>query len=271
MQIVDIIQIICASIIGGGVVTLATYLAERLGSKVGGVIGGFPSTLLVTALFLIYGRDAEFAVSALGYIPASLAVYGITILSYYFLSKDSFLKGVIGSFSLWLLGVLILRSLIPFSISSSIISFILCFLIARCGIGYFGDSDFFKGEKVRYTFKQLFIRGLFSGLVVGLCVFLSKIAGPEMSGIFAAFPVATYSTFTIANYARGLSFARALALPFIVAGMWNSSVFAIVVHFTLIPLGVTLSVLLGLGASLLTAYLCLRHLANTERKIKYKA
>lgn len=78
--------------------------------------------------------------------------------------------------------------------------------------------------------------------------------------IFAAFPVATYSSFTIAYLVRGLSFARSLALPFIVAGMWNSGVFAVIVHFTLIPLGTTLSIILGLVGSLISAYLSLRHL-----------
>jgi hypothetical protein len=260
LQAIDILQIISASIVGGGVVTLTTFLAERLGSRIGGVVGGFPTTLLVTSIFLIYGKDAEFAKSALGYLPASLAVYGLTVFSYYVLSKDSFIKGAICSFTFWLLGVLILRSLLPFNIVASISSFIICFLFGRFGMAFMGDYVFYKGEKVKYRFSQLFIRAFCSGLVVGLCVFFSKITGPEMSGIFAAFPVATYSSFTIAYRVRGLSFARSLALPFIVAGMWNSGVFSVIVHFTLIPFGTTLSIVLGLFGSLTSAYACLRHL-----------
>jgi hypothetical protein len=265
LQAIDILQIISASIVGGGVVILATYLAERLGSRIGGVVGGFPTTLLVTSIFLIYGKDAEFAKNALGYLPASLAVYGLTVFSYYVLSKDSFIKGAIGSFILWLLGVLILRFLLPFNIIVSISSFIICFLVARFGMAFMGDYVFYKGEKVKYRFSQLFLRGLCSGLVVGLCVFFSKITGPEMSGIFAAFPVATYSSFTIAYWVRGLSFARSLALPFIVAGMWNSCVFAVIVHYLLIPYGTTLSISIGLLGSVISAYVCLKHLERSEK------
>ena len=46
-------------LVGGVWVTLSSVAAERFGSKAGGLIGGLPSTIVVTLLFIGLTQSAE--------------------------------------------------------------------------------------------------------------------------------------------------------------------------------------------------------------------
>jgi len=56
-------------------VTLSTIAAERFGSKIGGLIGGLPSTVIVTLFFIGLTQTPQVAASATTIIPLSMSLY----------------------------------------------------------------------------------------------------------------------------------------------------------------------------------------------------
>ena len=68
-------------------VTLATVAAERLGSKMGGFIGGLPMMVAITLFFIGYVQTPQAASEATGPIPLIMGFNGIFLVVYVALAK----------------------------------------------------------------------------------------------------------------------------------------------------------------------------------------
>src|SRR6188768_4529005 len=73
-----IIQVIAAFLIGGGIITLLSLLAEKADAKIAGIILMFPTTIVLGFFFLGLSTSAE-AVSNI--VPATLIPLGIVVFS----------------------------------------------------------------------------------------------------------------------------------------------------------------------------------------------
>jgi hypothetical protein len=86
----DGVRLLLGFAAGGLAVAATTLLAERHGSRLGGYIGGLPSTLAVALLFvaLTGGRDA--AIRASGIAPLSFGINGLYVLLFVALTPLGF-------------------------------------------------------------------------------------------------------------------------------------------------------------------------------------
>jgi hypothetical protein len=73
------VKLVLGFLVGSFWVVLATLAAEHLGTKVGGIIGGFPSTVAVSLLFLGLVRSPGYVVAATEIFPAASAINGAFI------------------------------------------------------------------------------------------------------------------------------------------------------------------------------------------------
>ena len=220
----DYIHLIAAFLIGGMAVMISTIAAERFGSVVGGVIAGFPSTFLVAVLFLLFTKGTDFTRIALIRGPASLGIYGLSLLTFGMCSKKSFWIGLGMAFFVWMLGSIVILQLTSLDMGLAVGVFLLCFLTSKWILCEYGQLLVSKGSKQSYSAYQVAARVLASGFVVFSAVAVSKWGGPEIGGIAAFFPVTTYSTIVIFYLSRGKDFARSMTLPFVYGGMWNSGI-----------------------------------------------
>ena len=69
MDTIFLVKIALSFFIGGSWVVLATHLADKLGSKIGGLITGLPSTLLFGLFFLGWTQSSQAAVTATSITP----------------------------------------------------------------------------------------------------------------------------------------------------------------------------------------------------------
>jgi hypothetical protein len=76
-------------LVGGIWVTLSSVAAERFGSKVGGLIGGLPSTIVVTLLFIGLTQTPERAAESAIIVPLVMGVNGIFVTVFIFLSRQA--------------------------------------------------------------------------------------------------------------------------------------------------------------------------------------
>ena len=101
-------------LVGSAFVTLCTVAAEKFGSKVGGLIGGLPSTVVVTLLFIGLVQTPEAASQATDVIPLVLGFNGLFLVTYVFLAQWGLWIGLGSALAVWsvlaLLTILLRRS-----------------------------------------------------------------------------------------------------------------------------------------------------------------
>lgn len=234
-------------LVGGIWVTMSSVTAERFGSKVGGLIGGLPSTIVVTLLFIGLTQTPDRAAESAMIVPLVMGVNGIFVTVFISLSKRGLLPSLVGALLTWLCLASILIGLNIQTLWVSVPGWLLlatgCFLVVEKGMKIVSQ----RRKAIRYTAGQIASRAAISGTVVAFAVLMSKIAGPLAGGIFATFPAVFLSNLIISYRTGGPDFASAVAKSLMVSGIATVPIYALLVWF-LYPR-------LGLGFGTLFAFL----------------
>ncbi|MBN1224712.1 MAG: hypothetical protein JXB23_15810 [Candidatus Aminicenantes bacterium] len=239
-------------IAGSFAVSLTTVAAEKFGSNVGGLIGGIPSTSVVALLFIGIVQSPEYVIQATNVMPLVMGFNGLFLVIFVILSRYGFLAGLGGAFAMWfgLSYTTISLGFRHFGIGMALffLSFIFSYFVMEKKL----HLPAVAGVRVRFTPLQIAARSLFSGLVIAVVIFLSKVSGPLIGGVFAVFPAVFTSTIVISSLSRGVAFARALTKPLLVSAMINVIVYIIAVRYLYPELGLVLGTIGALAASSLS-------------------
>ena len=95
-------KLLLSFVVGSAWVTLSTLAAERYGSKMGGLIGGLPSTAVVALLFIGLTQTPLVASEATTIMPSAQGLNGIFIIAYLLLVRRGLLQGLLGALLVWL-------------------------------------------------------------------------------------------------------------------------------------------------------------------------
>mgnify|MGYP001062645933 FL=1 len=233
--------------VGGIWITISSVAAERFGSKVGGLIGGLPSTIVVTLLFIGLTQTAERAAESAVIVPLVMGVNGIFVTVFISMSQRGLAPALAGALLTWFILALILMILNVQVLWISILAWLVlgvgCFLVVEKGMKITSQGR----KATRYTAGQITGRAALSGTVVALAVLMGKVAGPLAGGIFATFPAVFLSNLIISYRSGGAAFASAVAKALMVSGLITVPIYALLVWF-LYPR-------LGLGFGTLIAFL----------------
>ena len=247
---------LCLGFFLGGVwVTLSTISAERFGSKIGGLIGGLPSTVVITLLLIGLTQTPQVAVDATIIIPLSMSVTGLFMVVYLFLARRGLLVGLSMALLVWfglasLLDTLVIRyAWLP--ILGWITLTVVYFLIVEKGMHI---PSRLLG-KVHYTKSQILFRALFGGIVIAFAVLMGKLGGPILGGIFSTFPAMFLSSLVITYRVGGADFSRAIGKSLLMSGMLTVPVYALAVGCFYPRVGMGIGTLLALLLSTGVAYL----------------
>ena len=69
------------------VVILVTIIAEKYGTKTGGVIGTLPSTIIIAFLFIALDKGVQFASESVAVVPAEMGINLVFLLIFALLSQ----------------------------------------------------------------------------------------------------------------------------------------------------------------------------------------
>jgi hypothetical protein len=242
-------------------ITMGTVLAERYGTKIGGLVAGLPSTILVSLFFIAWTQSLETAVAATTVVPVVGGINCLFIIAYIYLIRVNFWLAFAGALAVWFLLSLVLVIIqfdsFPFSLTAYVCMLLFSYWVAETRLKIKSES----GKKMRYTLPIILFRGIFSGLVIALAVAMTKIGGPLIGGTFAMFPAMFIGTLFITHFAHGASFSAAVMKASIL-GAISVVVYGTSVRYTYIPLGLLPGTLVSLALSFGCAFFIHRFLVK---------
>jgi len=225
------LKLLMSFFVGSIWVTSVTVFAERFGSRIGGFIGGLPSTVVVALLFIGLSQSTKDASRAAAMIPMIMGVNGLFILVYLARIKQGLIQAMITALLVWFL---VVAFIIWTRVDSALFSFIIWVL--TIGGWYYIVEHLMSipqagGIRVPYTMKQIIARGLFSGVIISIAVLIARLTGPVVGGIFANFPVIFISTLFITHQTGGAEFSRSVAKTLMISAMVNVGVYCFAAYF----------------------------------------
>ncbi len=236
-------------------ITLGTIAAERFGSKIGGLIGGLPSTVAVALLFIGLTQSPTAAAQSTTVIPLAQGLNGIFIVVYLLTAHRGLITGLACSFLAW---ACIAASLIAINLQSFWLSVVCWVALALAAYHIVEKQMTIKAHakvQVHYTPWRIAGRALFSGAVISFAVVMGKLGGPVYGGVFASFPAVFTSTLTISYLTAGAEFSRAVAKSMLLSALINVVLYAIAVRYLYLWLGLAWGTALALLFSAGTGYL----------------
>ncbi len=232
-------------------ITFGTVLAERYGTKIGGLVAGLPSTILVSLFFIAWTQSLETATAATTAVPVVGGINCLFIIVYIYLVRVNFWLALAGALAIWFFLSLILVIMkfnnFPISVFAYICMLAFSYWVAERRLAVRSET----GRKIQYTIPIILYRGIFSGLVIVIAVVMTKVGGPLIGGMFAMFPAMFIGTLFITYFTHGASFSAAVMKASIL-GAISVVVYGASVRYTYVPLGL----LAGSFVSLLISFFC---------------
>jgi uncharacterized membrane protein (GlpM family) len=257
------INALLSFVVAGTWISLSTWLAERLGTKTGGVIALLPSTILVSLLFVALTVNKDFAADAALSVPLGMAINSIFLTAFVFLLRMGLVKATAVSLVVWGCCALFFRQL---QIESVIVTTIIFGVVMSTS--YYILEHVAKIRSVakrdqKFRVSLIFYRALFAGTVVGSTVIISRFAGHFWTGIFSTFPAVMLTSMVILTRAQGADFARATAKTMILSS-GNIVVYAFAVNYLYKTMSLGLATLLAFILAILFLVLLSPLLARSK-------
>jgi hypothetical protein len=243
-------------------VTLTTLSAERFGSKLGGLIGGLPSTVVIALLFIGYTQSPQVAAQATTIMPLAQGLNGLFILTFILLIPYKLKLALPASLLVWfclatLLFLLDLQNFIV-SIMGWLILLVFCYFVLERWMQIKSRDR----QGFTYPRSQLIWRALFGGAVISFAVLMGKLGGPLLGGIFGSFPAMFLSTLVITSHIGGADYAKPVGKSLLVSGLINVPLYEIMVRYLYPSVGLAIGTIIAVGISIGTGYLTFRFMKS---------
>lgn len=242
-------KLVLSFVVGSLWITMSIMLAEKYGTKVGGIVAGLPSTILISLFFIAWTQSTHIAVEATTIVPIIGGVNCLFIIIYIVLLRINFWLAFGVAFLIWsiLSLALVANGFNNFTISliSYVCLVVISHAIAEKGLKVKSES----GRKIRYTPALIAFRAIFSGLVIMFAVVVTKVGGPLLGGMFVMFPAMFIGMIFMTHFSQGAAFSAAVMKSSILGAM-SVVIYGIVARYTYIPLGL----MGGTAASIIVSF-----------------
>ncbi|HUD19073.1 MAG TPA: DUF3147 family protein [Patescibacteria group bacterium] len=256
------VRLMLSFIVGATWITTATILAEKYGSKIGGVITGIPSTTVLSLFFIGLTQSPAFAVKSVVAIPVVLGVDALFSAVYILLSKRSFVTSIAIPLVIWfILSFFVVLSELS-NLGLSLILFGVLYASSIFVVGKRTDVRSQGSRKMTYSFGQILFRACLSGSIIAGAVVASRLGGPILGGVFASFPAIMLSTMIITRLSHGKDFSSAIMKVLMISGGLNVVIYALAVELLYPSLGLYVGTAAAFSVSLITSYLTYRFIQN---------
>lgn len=250
-----IYQIVIPFILSAIIVIGVTVIAEKFGTKVGGILGTLPHIIIIAFIFIALNKGTDFASRSAAVVPAEMGINVLFLLLFAHFSHRSSRVAIFSSLVIWtaLSTILVLVEFHNIFIAIAIYliscSFTVIVLEKMKKVRSRGKV------KVHYTFSKLVSRGIMAGAVISFAVLMSNI-GSVISGIFSVFPAMFLSTMVISLREHDPGFVEGLAKS-MVFGTPSVTSYAVAIHFLYPEAGLVFGTIISFQISVIIAMLIL--------------
>jgi hypothetical protein len=241
-------QVIIPFFLSALIVILIMYIAERYGTKTGGIIGTLPSTIVIAFIFIALNHGVTFAAQSVAVVPAELGINLIFLLFFALIVHRSVLGAFLVSFLVWIMLSALLFLLHINNIYISLGIFGLSLLITFSILEHVKQIPSAQQVIVDYTPRKIALRGILAGIVITVAVLLSNL-GATLSGIFSVFPAIISSTMLISVKEHGPDFAAGIAKSMTI-GSSSILIYATVIHILYPPSGILIGTIVAYALAL---------------------
>jgi len=236
MDNIFVLKLILSFIVGSLWITMVTILAEKYGTRIGGLMAGLPSTILISLFFIAWTQSERVAVDATTIVPIIGGINCIFIVAYIFLLKINFWVALGGAFLIWTLlsfGI-VLINFNSFPVSA--ISYACLVLITHYIVEKVLKVRSKAGRQMQYTLSIMIFRGVLGGLVIVSAIIVTKIGGPLIGGMFVMFPAMFVGMIFMTYFSHGTTFSAAVMKSSIL-GAISVVIYGIMVRYSYLTLG----------------------------------
>lgn len=222
-------QLFLPFILSAIIVVIIMFIAEKYGTKIGGILGTLPSTIVIALVFLAINKDINFASKSASVIPAELGINILFLIIFAILIFRSVIIAFFISISVWMILSILIIIINLNNIWISITIYLISLILALIILEKIKKIKSIKNVNYHYNKKKIILRGLIAGIVISIAILLSNI-GAIISGIFSVFPAIIISTMLISYKEYGPDFSAGMAKSMII-GISSVAVYATSVHF----------------------------------------
>lgn len=250
------LRVALSFVLGGLTVTVFTAVAERGGSRAGGLLLSFPVKVTIAMVLIGLNEGAAVAGAAAAAIPLGLGInLAFLLATAFFVERLAPWPALACATGVWLLVGLLAILLVPPSLAWSVGAWLAVWLVGLALLWRAGGAQPRKREGATFGAWGLLSRAAGAGTIVALAVVLARVGGPLLGGLASVFPSGWITTMVILTRHHGPAFTKA-TVRVMVAGSIAPTLFGIVVWATYPSLGVwlgtTLAILTALVASMMT-------------------
>lgn len=231
------LQVLLSFIIAGSWIAVLTLLAERFGSKAGGLIANLPSNIMITLIFITVSHGNVFVKGMVPAIPVGLVIDSVFLVVFILLLNYNLAVSILGSLGCWLLLALFANRIHMETLWINTAIYISITIIAFLVVEYGWKIPAMGRSGKTYTLGQMAIRAAFAGGIVGGVVLISHFVPAYLTGIISTFPAVLFSSMVILAVNQGKTFAQATGKVMILSTS-NILVYVLGVAFTYPILGI---------------------------------
>jgi hypothetical protein len=243
-------RVVLSFVLAGSWIAFVTVLAERLGSRLGGLFTNLPSNILFSLIYIGLSNGIPFVTGMVPGIPLGMLIDTVFLVVMMATLRFGILRSLLASLGSWAILAWLANALPPAPLWLAVAIYLAgasgLYLVAEKRMNIPAVPASGKG----YTLWQLSSRAAVAGAIVAGVVVVSQFAPPYLTGIISTFPAVLLSTMVILIINQGIPFARATGKILILSSS-NIIVYGIVVYFTFPALGIALGTAVSFAASLI--------------------
>ncbi len=247
------LQVLASFVLAGLWISGATLVAERLGSRLGGLIANLPSNIVISYIFIALANDVHYAADATAAVPVGMLVDTVFLLVLILTLRWNTVVAVILSLSGWFALAWLAATLGAFSLSWSVPVYLISAVLIWAVLEYGLDIPASPRTRAPFLFSALLWRALFAGSVVGTTVLLSRFLPPYWVGLISTFPAVLLSSMVILATVQGPAFARATG-KILVLSSTNIIVYALIIRLAYPEVGILWGTILGFSGAVLAVW-----------------
>jgi hypothetical protein len=235
-------------IIAAAWVSIATVVAERLGTRAGGMVATLPSTLVVALFFISVEEGTAFAADVARVVPAEMGVNVVFLALFAMMAHRGLAPALGASLGGWAVLSAILIWAAPGALLVTVPVFVVAAVLMTLWLRRERAFSQVGGQHIAYTVPEIAFRGLLAGAMIAISVAAASLAGPVLGAVLSVFPAIFTSTMVILYLRQGPEFTGATGSVMIL-GSANVVVYAMLAAWSLPAMGAVAGTVLSLAIS----------------------